>query len=469
MLATGLLLSFLIPAGCLADGKAPLNPTVEAEEEVYSYTPADNGAAPTWCWGCPILVRVGDSLFTTGLETLPEAKPLNNVRWTLYQRTEQGWELQQADPTGRTREPCPLVALPDGRLIISAHPTLVTDPQKQGGGPAQPQLLQFDSSDPKAPPTVLLPEWDGAPAFTEHTYRYFCTDPVSGEVLVLNNVGYLHKEWALLKSDGTWATGRLESPPARPGDIEPYGSTHCRPHYGSVVLKGRAAWITGAVAYDNWDRVGKPEAEAGLTGRKWGNRWRRLMITRTPNITTTPFTDWVEISNTFATGGWLFPGDLWVDEDGAAHVLWYEGPISQALRDQHFPDIKRIHAIRYAVLREGEIIRQSTIMETGEGLGNEVPGARPRFQVTSEGRLFAVLFVSGWDAAGKRYWENRVVELLPDGSQGQPVRLPLKFPLSEFFTATPRGGSPASATLDLIGTRVGAPVTTLYYARVKLW
>lgn len=451
------------------EARPALNPVVEVEEEVYSYVPADNGAAPTWCWGCSILVRVGDELFATGLETLPDAKPLNNVRWQLFRRNADGWALQQADPTGRTREPCPIVALPDGRLIMSANPTLIADPQHEGGAPARPEFLRLNAADPAGPFETLLPEWGEEHAFSEHTYRYFGADADGGEVIMLSNVRHTHKAWALLKRDGTWATGTLPSPPLREGEIEPYGATHCRPHYGSVVLRDRAAYITGALALDNWDRVGAEEAAQGLTGRKWGNRWRRMMYAWTPDITTTPFSEWLELGNTLATGGWLFPGDLWVDPDGDAHVLWYEGPIGRTLRDQHFPDIKMTHAAKYAVVRDGEVVREATLLEGGEGLGGEMPGARPRFHITPDNRLFALMYVFGADDGGNAVRENRLVEILPDGTVGEAARLPLEHPLAEFFTATPRGGSPPSVTLDLIGNRAGTPYTTLYYARVRLW
>ena len=78
---------------------------VEIEEDVYSYEPANNGAGPMWCHGSTCLVRIGDDLFASGLETLAEAKPLNNCRWMLFHRKEQGWRKVCFDAHGRTREP----------------------------------------------------------------------------------------------------------------------------------------------------------------------------------------------------------------------------------------------------------------------------------------------------------------------------------------------------------------------------
>ncbi|MFH1718254.1 MAG: lactonase family protein, partial [Planctomycetota bacterium] len=100
-----------------------LRPVVEAEEQVYQYEPADNGAGPMWCHGSTCLVRIGEDVFASGIETLKSFKPLNNCRWMLFHRGDSsvgspadGWRQVQVDPAGRTREPCPVAGFPDGRL-----------------------------------------------------------------------------------------------------------------------------------------------------------------------------------------------------------------------------------------------------------------------------------------------------------------------------------------------------------------
>ncbi len=70
-----------------AERFAAVEPVVEVEEEVYNFVPADNGAGPTWCFGAPILVRAGETLFATGLETLPDVKPLHNAAVTDFVRS----------------------------------------------------------------------------------------------------------------------------------------------------------------------------------------------------------------------------------------------------------------------------------------------------------------------------------------------------------------------------------------------
>ena len=466
----------LVPSLRGDDRFATVQPKVEIEEEVYAYEPANNGAGPTWCSGAPALVRLGDTLFAPGLETLPDFPPLHNVRWMLWKREAAGWELQQVDPAERTREPCPLVVFPDGRLLMSVNPTLVTDPQRRAG-PARPELLEFRAANPKRPPKTLAPAWDGDPQFTEHSYRFFAADADSQEAIMLNQIGYSHKEWALLQGDGTWAAGRLMNVPSREGDIHAYVPGHNlhRYNYGSVVLKDRAVTVTGCVSYANWDRAGEEQLAKILDGqsarRQLGslaNR-RRMMITWTPDITTTPFAEWLEVGSTMSNGGWLFPGDLWVAPDGAAHVLWYEGPMDRRLRDEYFPDIKLTHAIKHAIVRDGRVIHRGTLIEGGEGLGSEISQSiQPRFQITPDNRLFAWYYVAGTDNQGQRVSENRMVELLADGTLGSPFVLPLAHPMRMAFTATPRGGSPPSNILDLFGIRADGPANTLSYARVRL-
>ena len=140
-----------------------LRPVVEAEEDIYTYTNADNGAGPLWCHGSTCLVRIGDDVFASGLETLPDVKPLNNCRWTLYQRGKSGWQLQQADPAGRTREPSPAGGLSRRPALPFGQPHADAGGNLRRPGPAGDPAVRRPS-DPKAPFERLLPVWDGTPA-----------------------------------------------------------------------------------------------------------------------------------------------------------------------------------------------------------------------------------------------------------------------------------------------------------------
>src|SRR5262249_51796887 len=126
-------------------------PVVEVEENIYSYTNAQNGAGPMWCTGSTTLVRTGNRLFASGLETIPDAQPLNNCRWMLFLRENNGWTRVCVDAGGRTREPAPLAGFADGRLFLSVNPTLGQGPEPNGG-PARPEVLQFSATEPTAAP-----------------------------------------------------------------------------------------------------------------------------------------------------------------------------------------------------------------------------------------------------------------------------------------------------------------------------
>lgn len=450
----------------------PTAPTVEVEEDVYRYEPANNGAGPMWCSGSTCLVRIGDRVFASGLETLADQIPLNNCRWRLYHRGPDGWSLWQADPSGRTREPCPLAAFSDGHLFLSANPTL-TEPDHRAG-PARPEILQFQASaaplDPAAAerpsdqPTgqTLVPLWEGQPPFSEHSYRSFAADGPRGALLLLQNIGYGHAEWSFRDADGRWsAQGKLTFP---------WGADYAQPVpiricYPNVMLRDRAVYVCGVsdIVEPNpeW-RAYKKE----LTGRDWDYDFRRLFFTWTDDIVHGQFHDWIEIASRDSTAGWIFPADLWAAPDGRVHVMWTERAIDVRLRKRFFPDAKQSHALNYAVVRNGQIESRRTLILAEEDGAGLMPGAA-RFHVTPDQRLWVICYVSGRDGDGRAVSENRLFEILADGTATSAVRVPLTAPFTSFFTATVRAGSAPSALLDLLGIRSGS-TNTISYARIRL-
>lgn len=448
-----------LSVGLLGGEVAPLSLAVEYEGDVYSYQPADNGAGPLWCAGSTCLVRMGGRVFASGLETIADAKPLHNCRWLLFALGADGREQLLADPVGRTREPAPLAAFHDGRFFLSANPTLTPDSYS---GPARPEILQFDASDPRRPSATLLPGWRGQPAFTEHSYRSFAADGERGELVLFQNIGYGHAEWAFRNRQGDWtAAGQLKWP---------WGAEYAKPQpirvcYPNVALRNRAVHFCGVsdIVEPNLEwRAFKKE----LTGREWDYDFRRLFYTWTPDITGGEFKPWLEIASREATCGWIMPGDLWIDGAGDVHLVWSERVIDERLRERFFPDAKQSHAVNYAVVRDGEVLLRRTVAIAEEGGSRETPGG-PRFQPTPDGRLFVVFYVSGADPAGKAVSENRVVEVRPGGEIGEARVLPLSKPFSQFFTATVRAGSPPSNTLDMLGQPASGG-HVIRYARVRL-
>lgn len=440
---------------------AGLAPVVEMEEDVYTYANANNGAGPMWCSGSTSLVRVGDEVFASGLETVPDAGPLNNCRWVLFRRGAKGWERVRVDD-GRTREPSPLAAFHNDRLFLSANPTLGSGPQPNGG-PARPEVFQFLAGDPTATPISLTPTWQGDPRFTEHSYRSFAADGAVGELVLFQNIGYTHAEWTFRDRAGKWsAQGQLKWP---------WGAEYDQPEpvrvcYPNVALRDREVHFFGVSdvvePYQAWR-----EFKRELTGQQWDYDFRRLFYTWTRDITKEPFAGWVEIVSRDKTCGWVSPGDLWLSPKGGVHLLWSERAIDERLRAKFFPEAKQSHTLNYAVFHDGKVVRRRTLMESTEDKPGLI-GSAGRFHVTPDNRIFVVCYASGTDVGGSRVAENRILEILPDGSAGVPVRLPLAKPFTSYFTTTVRGGSPPSQTLELLGPRAGAG-NTISYARVRLF
>ncbi len=440
---------------------ADLAPVVEIEEDVYSFTDAGNGAGPMWCGGSTTLVRAGDHVFASGLETVAGAQPLNNCRWILLQRGVRGWERVRVDDS-LTREPAPLAAFQDGRVLLSANPTLGVGPPGKAG-PARPDVLQFAAGDPTAAPLALAPEWQGAPRFTEHSYRSFAADGPAGELVLFQNVGYTHAEWTFRDRTGRWsARGQLPWPWGAEYD-KPQPARVC---YPTVAMRGRSVHFCGVSdivePYGAW-RDFKRE----LTGREWDYDFRRLFYAWTPDITREPFSAWVEIASRDKTGGWITPGDLWLAPDGDVHLLWSERAIDERLRARFFPEEKQSHALNYAVVREGRVVLRRSLVESTEDRPGVI-GSGGRFQVTPDRRLFVIFYAAGPEPDGRRVAENRLMEILPGGRIGASARVPVAKPFKSFFTTTVRGGSPPAETLELLGLRAGTG-NTISYAKVRLF
>lgn len=447
------LAAWMLAAGA---GASELRPQVEVEEEVYRYESANNGAGPMWCHGSTCLVRVGNQVFASGLETIPGAKPTNNCLPMLFCRNSDGWAQVYKD-SGRTREPSPMVRFSNGQVLLSINPTL-TEPDTYGG-PARPQILQFESENPRAAPQVLTPTWDGDPKFTEHSYRSFAADGNRNELVLFQNIGYTHAEWSFRDGNGNWAAaGKLAWPLGEEYD-KPQPIRVC---YPNVAIRDRAVYFCGVSdivePYKAWKKY-KHE----LTGRKWDYDFRRLFFTWCPDITTGKFSEWVEVASRDKTCGRIAPCDLHVAENGDVLLLWTEQALDERLREKFFPDAKQRFALMCGIVRNGEVVSRTTLLEGGEGLGGLRPGYG-RFHVTESGRLVVFYYVCGKDASGDLIAEHRLVEISPDGSLGQPVLVRLETPLSLFFTATVRAGCQPSNVLDIFGNSGGS----MRYARIRL-
>lgn len=422
-----------------------MNPIVEAEETIYDYVDPKNGSAPTWCYGNTCIARLGEEIFVSGRETLADVKPLNNTRWMLLRRGGDGrWTVLHRDLVDRSREPSPIGVFDDGRVFLSANPTLT--PIDAEAGPAQPQIIEFSARDPKAPFRTHLPVWRGNPAFTEHSYRSFAVDGSRHEMVLFQNIQYSHAEWTFCDNAGNWsAQGQIHWPrDERTASPEPI-----RVCYPTVQLKDRAVYFCGVSDIIEPNAAWR-EYKFKLTNNKWDYDFRRLFFTWSRDITSGRFEPWIEIASRDATAGWIFPRDLWVDPDGSVHLLWSERAIDLRLRDTFFPNERQKHSLNHAIVRDGQVIFRQTLFTSEAEEHQLMPEEEGRFHVTPDGRLFVFQFVKGHDSDGLAMPENRLVELVNHRSPGRVMEIAFRSPVRSFFTATMRGGSSPSNSLDIL-------------------
>lgn len=413
-----------------------IQPSVEVEEVVCEYESPNNGAGPLWCYGAPLLVRSGDKVFLSTMETGEDVQPLCNTRWQLWRRDAKGWKIIRQEEKYKEREPCPIIGF-NGKLFLSVNPSL--KPPGTRYGACEPHLLEFSVKDLSKHANKIIPDWAEGATFTDHSYRGVAIDRLSGEILLLNiDAKGGDQFWSFRDKAGNWSRyGRIHFP--------------IRACYPQVSLKEQTGHVLaiGDIVEPNEEwRNYKHEQ----TGRDWDYVFRRLFYTWTPDITETDFASPIEIDNVDPTGGYIRNQDMWVDDEGVAHILYLKQPVVSILRDKFFPDIPLVTSLEYCAVKEGNIANRLTLIKGGEGISGEIP-RYGRFHVTDKGRLLLVY------RAGD---ENKLMQVLPE--KGKSVSIPLDEPFSTFFTNTERGGSAPSKTIDLFG--IGRESHVLRYARV---
>ncbi|MCH2660385.1 hypothetical protein MK163_08080 [bacterium] len=428
----------------------PLDIAVQIEEEIQTFAPADNGAGPLWCHGSTIVARRGDAVYVAALETLPDQVPLNNCRFLLYRRNDDGWALVYRDTTGRTREPSPVVLL-GGQLLVSANPTHAAPGEY--GGAAAPAVFRFDTADPEVDPVREKPVWRDEPPFSEHSYRTVVAD--GHEVLYLQNTGYEKAHASFRDEAGNWR----DLPPL----VWPQDDTSDQPLrlcYPNVVLHNRSAHFLGVGDIVEPVAAWK-DAKREITGRKWDYVFRRLFYAHTPDIANEPFGKWIELADLDQTAGHIANGDLHLDANGIVHALWTQTSVDHRLRDRFFPGEQIIRSLEYLTLKEGQIQAQRTLVRHVEDADGPVPHLA-RFHVLADGTLLILGQFTGVDS-GTTY---RIAEINDDHPEW--IDIPFKHPMSGIFlTNTIRNGSSPSSYIDIVGMSPTKP-HTLGYARVEI-
>lgn len=438
---------------------------VEVEETVYAPKPANNGADPLWNYGSPLIVRHDETVFISGLETLPNLKPLNNCRCLIYKRNQDGWSIAQADDDGRQREPCPIGIFDKGQLWLSSNPTITA--LNTYSGPSDPQLIKYIIDNPKSSPTVLHPPWLENPGFSEHSYRGIATDGSRAELFLTNIYMYDKTYWCFLDKKGEWLRGVLLFPESDYPDKQP---TRIRLCYPEIALRNRA------VHYFAVSDIIEPNLEwqkykYELSKQHWDYDFRRLFYTWTPDIAASSFAPFVEIANREKTGGKCWNLDLWIASEKDSNsetvfLLWLEESIDMRLRPKFVsPDTPWTKSIHACTIRRGKIISKDVLEIAGEGKSGLIP-QWGRFHATPDGRLYVIYYCAGKNEHGKQTSENRIMEIYRNGGHSTAIKIPLKHPFNKFMLATERGGSLPSNIIDVLGYTDGKP--GINYARIRL-
>ena len=442
MRALTLSLALTLALGILGSVEARAGVRVEVEEEVYTFTPPNNGSGPLWSAGCTQIARMGDDVYISEMETGEGVPRLCNTRWRLLRRAADGWECV-AQPDGyRQREPCPLAVLPGGPLFLNVNDS--TQPPGTEYGPCEPALIAFPFGGPEAAQRRLAPDWGTPPPYyTDHSYRGFAADPARRQLLMLNIDAKTSVQHAcLLSEDGkTLANASVSFP--------------IRACYPQATLRDGAAYVfaVGDIVepVKEWR-----EYKFEQTKQTWDYVFRILYFTWTPGGVSSGFSAPVEIANVDATAGNVRNQDLWISPEGASFLLYTEQEVaSPLLRDRFFPGKSVASSLKLAVVKDGEVVSRRTLLAGGPA----TEAGCARFHAAPDGSLYAVLYVGGADAG------NKLMQILPELENPPLLPIPLKSPMGAFCLAGVRAGNAPSSLVDMHGHTGG---NTMAYARIAL-
>ncbi|MCC6486976.1 MAG: hypothetical protein IT364_05705 [Candidatus Hydrogenedentes bacterium] len=424
-----------------AQGAAP-SVQVLAEEDVYTFTPPNNGSGPMWSFGCTTIARLGERVVVSEMETGEGVPRLCNTKWRLAERTDSGWKVFAEAEGYRQREPCLLAALSDHEFFLNVNDSLM--PPGTEYGPCEPHLLAFDLNALDRPPRKLMPEWAGETYFTDHSYRGYAADPARRELLMLNiNAKTSVEHWALLDADGkTLKNGGITFP--------------IRSCYPQVALRNRVGYVLaiGDIVEPNEEwRSYKFEQ----TQQKWDYVFRILYFTSSPNLMEQDFGPAIEIANVDKTGGHISNQDLWISPEGDAYILYTEREVASALiRDKFVPGGSLIGSLHLAVVKNGEVVQHKVLVQ---GTETVQPG-HARLHSTPDGKVYALLYISGAEHP------NQLMQVYPLLENPPTAPVPFKTPFGSYLLASERAGNAPSNIIDVYGHSTSG--TTLSYAQVLI-
>lgn len=424
--------------------------TVEAEEVVTRYTPANNGAGPMWCYGSTVIARQNGDVLLSTIETGEDVPPLCNTRWQLWHLSEDGWKLEQREKEYRQREPCPIGVFHEGPVFLSVNPS--TEPPGTKYGPCKPLVLQFDPDNPAAPAKTHHPMWADGTYFTDHSYRGFAADGVSGELLLLNiNAKTSEQFISFCDSSGKWhERGTITFP--------------IRACYPQVALQDGAAhaMAIGDIVepVEEWKKLKYEKLKSS-----WDYVFRRLFYTYSNNIRSAGFCEPIEIDTVEKTCGHIRNLDMYIDETGAAHLLYTKQPHQyEFIRDKYFPGEAMKIYLEHVIIKDGKVLSRQTLAERPAGTNSFEPSFG-RFHISSKRELYVI--AAGTNIENGQRTSGNFLARIPAGKNKPKFKhIELKHPFGSFFTNTPRGGSKPSDIIDIFGIADDSP--NLRYARIRI-
>jgi len=400
---------------------------VVAEHDVYTLVPPNNGSGPMWSSGCTSVARVDNDVYISQVETGEGVPLFCNTRWRLLRLGPEGFRCIAEADEYRQREPCSLAAA-DGRLFMYVNDSIMPPGTKYGV--CQPHLLKFKLDEPVGY-DKLMPEWDGAYKFTDHSYRGYAADSEAGRLLMLNiDADTSIQHACMLDTAGkTLATGSIAFP--------------IRACYPEVAVMGDAVHVVAvgdiAEPVEEW-RAYKHEQ----TGRDWDYVFRILYYANTPNLRERDLGEPMEIANVDATGGYISAKDFWIAPTGDAWIVYNEQEVQSALmRDKFFPGKSIVPLLRLAVVRGGEITERRTLVAGTE----DRACSDAKIHLAADGTPVLVANLTGKDG-------GMHVRPLKD-EKAEWTKVPLEKPFGSFSLASFRAGNRASDTIDIFGPTGG--------------
>ena len=459
----------------------------EVEEKISSFQMPNNNTFPLWCYGAPTLVRYQDRVYATIPETSPDSPPMCNTRLQLFcKKGDEDWHRIYVNPIYDQREPCPIVSLGDGRIIVSTNSAIVpfrgSEQEKWLMWYCEPYLLSFNSANSEQKyPQVIKPDWGIDWPFTDHSYRGIGSDADNQELFVMNIEGFQWKagpegryHWAFQDAAGRWLNhGLLEFP--------------MRCCYPCISLKNRRLHIiaTSDISEPNAEWMAYKRDYANIP---WDYDFRKLYYVYSKDIAQGIFTEPVLIESCDDTAGHIKHLDLYVDEDNTASVLYISRNILKPfMRDKFWPDQTLSASLKVARIKDRKVIskqiiahciedRQGRLWTYGIPSGdknttdsyrtNDFIPSHAAFHATPDGDLFVFYTLSGVDENGTDLAKNYLVKVSVD-QDNTPLEVALEDPLKFFYTATERIGSTPGNQIDLFGIGKNTP-DQIHYVRIKI-